>query len=291
MKRFLRVLPLLGALLSASPADAVQVGATFLTSAPTSVEVANWNTGWGASGITGWDYVGTMNGASGVYLGNDWVLTAAHVGVGPFTLGANTYSVVAGSTVSIMNPSGLADLTLFRIDTTAMAAPNLPSLTLATTAPIVFSAEHPGDSVVMIGYGGGAGKSWGMNTITDKDILVSADGFPYTTVDFQTAYGTTTAGASSVTNDAQLVGGDSGGADFVYDSATGRWLLAGINEARDPETNDAYMVQLSEYAPQIKQTVPALPPSGVAASFFLIMGLAVRALPKKRAGSVSSVVS
>src|SRR5262249_11495973 len=45
---------------------------------------------------TGWDYVGTIVGGSGVFLGNYagsyWVLTAGHVGAGTFTLGGMTYA-------------------------------------------------------------------------------------------------------------------------------------------------------------------------------------------------------
>ncbi len=63
--------------------------------------------------------------------------------------------------------------------------------------------------------------------------------------------------ASSATNNYQLVGRDSGGGDFTYNSSTGAWILAGINEAID-QNNDSYMVQMSAYASQIN-TVTAVP--------------------------------
>src|SRR5437773_2137455 len=46
-----------------------------------------------------WDHVGTIGGATGVYLGSfgggSWVITANHVGVGDFTLGGTTYAPIA----------------------------------------------------------------------------------------------------------------------------------------------------------------------------------------------------
>ena len=45
----------------------------------------------------GFDNVGSVNGLSGVYLGNGWVLTAGHVGSGPMVFGGVTYSPGPGS--------------------------------------------------------------------------------------------------------------------------------------------------------------------------------------------------
>jgi hypothetical protein len=39
----------------------------------------------------GWSYVGQLNGASCVYLGNGWVLTAGHVGEGTVSLNGTAY--------------------------------------------------------------------------------------------------------------------------------------------------------------------------------------------------------
>ena len=275
-KRFLVTLILLFLLLG-SPARAILVGSsTYNTAAPTGSDIANWSTGWGAVGVTGWDYVGTVNGASGVYLGNNWVLTAAHVGAGNFTLGSTSYAVVG--TPQLI---GSADLTLFQIST----APNLPSLTIATTAPVVFSRNNSGSSVAMIGYGGGNGKTWGVNTVTanNQPISVSVGTPPNQTnygptTDFETAYGTTTHGSSSVTNNAQLVLYDSGGGDFVYNSATSNWTLAGINEANNPISSnpgfyDSYMVQLSSYATQIDAVIAVPEPSVFALAVFTLFSM------------------
>src|ERR1700734_1830127 len=71
-----------------SPIRAVEMNGNYDTTAPTDSDISGWDSGGGASGVTGWDYVGTVNDASGVYLGNGWVLTAGHVGAGTFVLGS-----------------------------------------------------------------------------------------------------------------------------------------------------------------------------------------------------------
>jgi hypothetical protein len=215
--------------------------------------------------------VGSVNGASGVYLGNCWVLTAGHVGIGDFVL-SGTYSAVAGSEKTITDANGLADFSLFQIS----SSPALPDLAIASATPVPFSSSDAGTPVVMLGYGGGQGKTWGMNTVTDVNLLVQIDGLPFTTVDFETQLGTITAGFSSVTNLTQLVSGDSGGGDFYYDASTGSWKLAGINEAID-EFSNSYMVDLSNYTSRIYDITGVPEPTtwvliGMGGILFLVRG-------------------
>jgi hypothetical protein len=67
------------------------------------------------------NFVGQLNGASGVLIGSDMVLTAKHVGAGDFTLpGFGTFGVVANSAVSDPN----SDLTLFRINVGSLVLPH-----------------------------------------------------------------------------------------------------------------------------------------------------------------------
>lgn len=106
-------------------------------------------TSTGAGG--GWNYVGGLdsNGATGVYLGayggGNWVLTAAHVGAGNFTLSGTTYNAVPGSAVQLQNPDHtLTDLVVFRISTAPSAI--TANLALRTSAT-------PPSNVTMIGYG------------------------------------------------------------------------------------------------------------------------------------------
>jgi len=259
MKRFLCAILGIFLCLPASAwavANITASGTTYQTTQPTG---SDWTNGWattvGTTGITGWNYVGTINGASGVYLGDGWVLTAAHVSpsIGStFTLSNIHY------TVSAVSAFGTPDLVLFKISTIS----SLPSLTLTGTQSLLtaFSAQNAGSSVVMLGYGGGS-ESWGVNTVTalDQTVVIA----PHTTTDFQTALGTTTFGfghnRTSITNTAQVVGGDSGGADFYFDADTGKWVLVGINEVAYTYTGTgAYaasgMVDLSQYADQISTT-------------------------------------
>ncbi len=228
-------------MLSIAPALAVSSGSGTVTTPPT---VTNWSTGWGETTATGWDYVGTVGGGSGVYLGNNWVITAGHIGAHDFLLDGVTYSLVSGSVHTFSTTIGAttypADLVLFQIST----APLLPSLTISSQSPVLLSPNP----VVMIGNGGG--KSWGANTVTAKNQAVGVSG--YVTADFSTAYGTHTYGATTVTNDAHVVNGDSGGAGFIYHSATQRWELSGLLEAIDLNTNDSYLDQLSYYSSDIR---------------------------------------
>ncbi len=87
----------------------------------------------------GFDYVGRVNGSTGVYLGNGWVLTANHVGAGTFFLDGSSYAFNGVDSHQI----GGADLRLFRLS----SDPGLPLLKIATSNPSI------GDEVVMIGSG------------------------------------------------------------------------------------------------------------------------------------------
>ncbi len=247
----------------ATPVLAVEVGSSYQTTAPTDTDIANWDAGWGQSGITGWNYVGEINsGASATYLGNGWVLTAGHAGSGNFNLDGNTYAEIAGSAQTI----GTADLSLFQINTTATNGTqlSLPALTLSTSDPAYFYGTG-GSQVVILGYGGSSpdgNESWGVNTVTQTNDSVALPGTSYVSNDFLTVGGTTTISGHSVTNSAQLVAGDSGGGDFIRNPATGLWQLAGINEAvgTTPQGQQlsAY-VQLDSYAPQIEAVISPVP--------------------------------
>jgi hypothetical protein len=146
--------------------------------------------------------------------------------------------MVAGSAVGIADSNGTADLTLFRVT----QGPTLPSLIIPSSAPAEFS-----DPVAIIGLGGGHGESWGLNTVTYTGIPTTYNS--YDSIDFDTIYGAT---SSTGTNDAVLIGGDSGGGDFVFGSSS-EWTLAGINE--QVGGNNSYMVQLSNYEPEIEQII------------------------------------
>jgi hypothetical protein len=97
----------------------------------------------------GWSNVGVTNGATVIYLGDRWVITAAHVGIGSVTFpGIGTYTEEAGSLYRPSNPTGLGltplcDLGLFRLS----EEPPLPPLAISPSTPRI------GQEVVFVGNG------------------------------------------------------------------------------------------------------------------------------------------
>jgi len=260
------------------PVKAIENGtnSTYNTTAPTGTNNADWTTGWGNGSVTGWNYVGTVavsgGYASGVYLGNGWVLTAGHVGAGNFQLGGPTGPIYDAAGPGQGLHGSTADVWLFQIS----SSPSLPSLNIATSPPTAFSFLQAGSSVAMLGYGEAGGgtttEAWGLNTVTQASETVDIQNTNFSSTDFETAYGTTTSGLSSVINDYYLNSGDSGGGDFIYNSSLGEWQLAGINEALD-DNNDSFMIQLSSYESQIGAITGVPEPSPVA--FFGLGALAL----------------
>ena len=196
-------------------------------------------------------YVGQVSGASGTYLRNGYVLTAAHVPAGNFTLGGTTY-LFDGTTQTF----GTADLRIFHLT----IAPNLPALTISATPPTALSPVSAGTQVEIVGYGGNPSETFGINTVTqiNRVTTVTVGANTYTSTDFATAYGTTTAGPNSATNTSVVVTGDSGGGDFA--GTPGTYALVGINEAVDG-SNNSYFVQLSTYKTQIDAATAVPEPS------------------------------
>lgn len=228
------------------------------------------------AGFFGWDYVGEVNGGSGTYLGNGWVITASHVGAGDFILEGVTYPWILGSEIRLeTNASTLADLVVFSI----YPYPPLPLLDLRTTPPPV------GESLVMIGCGrdrGGAtsfdpngpfppppeeifgwswagttSKRWGTNQMTSLTTgLISG------TVSFYTEFD-----EGEVLPEAQAAEGDSGGAVFSINA--GGTELAGIIFAVGPTpgqpsnsslfTNLTFVARAEWYRDEILSIV-SLPP-------------------------------
>jgi hypothetical protein len=96
------------------------------------------------------DDPGWLNvGDRGIYLGNQWVLTANHVGAGTTVFpGVGTFAAVSGSSVRLQNPMGQGltmdtDLLLYRL----ASDPGLPTLSIASATPA------PGELLTLIGDG------------------------------------------------------------------------------------------------------------------------------------------
>jgi len=204
----------------------------------------------------GFANVGKRGSATAIYLGNRYVITANHVGVGSVVLGGVTYAAEPGTTMRLDNPAGMGltsktDVKLFRLATD----PGLPSLSVTTTAPSV------GADFIMIGQGYNrqvAQTFWDVDTALDPDLwsetAIEADaevkGYKTNTAGRAIRWGenemeggiTVNLGShgdvlslytkfdeAGMTHEAQAANGDSGGAVFWKDGAD--WKLAGLMNA------------------------------------------------------------
>jgi hypothetical protein len=244
----------------------------------------NTNAPSGPNGDLGWNYVGMVNGASGVYLGAyggaNWVLTANHVGFGNFSLDGTTYSAINGSGRQI----GSIDLYAYQITVGQGTGLSLLSnLTLAGTSPAT------GETLTMIGNGKNRDPSrtyWAVNTSSTPwtwnessppfynasgyELLSSsskrwgsnlADGVVTvnSTSMIQTAFD-----QSGTANEAQGAIGDSGGGVFAINN--GSYQLAGIinsvtrfsgqTENTAVFGNRTYSIDVASYRSAILNSVP-----------------------------------
>ncbi|MFM8655832.1 MAG: trypsin-like serine protease [Chthoniobacterales bacterium] len=241
----------------------------------------------------GWANVGYINGASGIYLGAGWVLTAAHVGAGNISFSGISYSPLAGSSIVLTNSTigrtTNTDLLMFQLASTPAG---LGPLTLASSAPTL------GTGVTMIGAGRDRGAftkwnvntnttpwtwtetssqtpnaagyqtleansmRWGTNTVSTNNLWVSVANGSRDVTSFVTTFTDTV----SASDEAQAVLGDSGGA--VFTKKESGWELSGAifavgGYSGQPSAatnaifgNVTYSADLSYYAPQILSIVP-----------------------------------
>lgn len=250
------------------------------------------------SGLTQWNNVALVNGSTGVYVGNGWMLTAYHVGVGTATFPDNSVYSPDGTSVRLHNPdNSLTDLLMFHLSTVPVG---LSALTIASSTPATNT------SVYMIGNGRNREATltqWDVNTATNPDTWTvstsppsDASGYLYAagnslrwgtnTIDgtnlVDAGFGTVhalRADFSNVAGEGQLVDNDSGGAMFLTNGT-----LAGTLDARGiydgQPTNSAvfgnlsYAADLSVYRSEIMSTVPE--PSMIMAAVTVGMAVIIR---------------
>ncbi len=250
----------------------------------------------------GFANVGALGELTGVYIGNRWVLTAAHVGGGDIVLNGRTYSMNPGTGTQLENPaapgkSKYTDLYAYQLTDD----PGLPWLNIASVA------SGSGAAVTMIGNGLNRGdyRTWLVNTNTGTNPWVwtedssnpNAAGYAWGTghaIRWGTnvVTGTTWANAGSgdavsayttfdwfndYSSECQAAYGDSGGAVFRKNGTS--WQLAGITlgvadySGQPANTavygNNTFFADLSVYRDQIV-TITAVPEPGT-------VGLAVAA--------------
>jgi hypothetical protein len=225
-----------------------------------------------------WNYVaevGTDN-ASAVYLGNDYLITANHVGLsGPITLDGTTFSI-DNSFAAVQ--VGSSDLKIFKIT----GDPGLTALALASSTDVVTN-----QAATMIGWGEGKGSiitssgsnvgwNWAGGTYAERwgtNLTLSTLALGDSSILLQTAFNPSlgpNAAAGSL--------GDSGSGLFEF--LDGQWKLAGITVGVDtsgasyyadsPQTDNpdntsgmdyTYEVDINQYLPQINAIV-AVPEPG-----------------------------
>jgi len=246
----------------------------------------------------GFANVGSRAGASAVYLGDGWVLTATHVGGGPTYFNNILYDVVPNSAVQLTNPTGVGytpytDLTLYQL----IGRPDLPSVSIESLAPAV------GWNVIMIGRGRDRApdltywnSSWAVQSgpstysgylwSSSQSMRWATNVISYVgltrgvNTNSEASFATTFTGNTPY--DGQGATGDSGGGVFHKD-ADGSWQLAGImfsislNVGQPASTaafgNMTYIADLSAYRNQILTVINANhAPSGASQTVTTLQG-------------------
>jgi hypothetical protein len=237
----------------------------------------------------GWANVGAMSGASCVYLGGGWVISASHVTLSSVTFGNSSYAPISSSYTRLYEPntpSQAVDLAMFRLQTVPTG---LSALTVSSTEP------SAGAQIDAIGYGlnrapnetfwdadwnvvsgsvlggnagyywgNGATKRWGTNNLIGQASVDDQHGITDT---WETVFN-----SSGSDNEMQAAVGDSGGG--VFYKRGNSWELAGIMLAVDsyygqPGStavfgNPTYFADLSVYSGEIAQVMTVPEPSMLA---------------------------
>ena len=198
-----------------------------------------------------WGHVYNYKGSSGVAVGGNWLLTAAHVaddgGTGTLSIGGNDYTQLE------IVYHGSADLALVRYDKT------FPGYYPLYTDSLLPQGAAPLLSVLMVGFGttgsvfsdywtdSGSGqgtKRWGSQQI-DRTVNEGSKFY----MDFD---------SGSTTHEAGVGIGDSGGGIFYNDG--GIWKLAGINVNRmgsdGGQWSRSVALSMPVYASWVTQTIP-----------------------------------
>jgi hypothetical protein len=220
-----------------------------------------------------WGNVGGVNGASAIYVGAGWVLTASHVGGGNAEFGGVIYPW-EGSYTRLTNSDGtFTDLIVFHVQT----LPPLPRIPLVSAAPsassqvdlmgtgcIAGSAETNIGSYTGFYWSARGAKSWGNNQVNAGGTTTVNAGYGNVTV-----FSTTFSSTGQTSDEAQAAAGDSGGGVFQKSGST--WQLVGMLDlvsAYPGQTNATavygnvtYCANIATYRSQIAAALAGTVPS------------------------------
>jgi hypothetical protein len=188
-----------------------------------------------------WQYVARLDiggsaDASGVYLGNNFILTANHV-----NLNATSTAQLNGQTFAIDTSFaavqiGGADIKLFKI----LGTPGLSALPLMTV-----DDNDKNKDCTIIGWGVGKGSEvadQGWNWNLAENPRIERWGLNHTRPTYYTdgslSYLTTEFNSTGGADEAAVTLGDSGGGLFI--NVSGTWKLAGITSATDTLNQSLY---------------------------------------------------
>ncbi len=176
----------------------------------------------------GFNRVGVVNGLSGVYFRNGWVLTANHVGEGAIVLAGTSYAAIPGSTVRFTNPNSTkADLIAFKLATrpalSDVAITDTPA-TLNTLITVIGNGADRGTATSWMSVSGwqwlgSHTMRWGTNRISKINETV------FDTRTFRITFDQIS-NPPAGQHEADIVTGDSGGGAFT--GSGGSAELAGI---------------------------------------------------------------
>lgn len=219
-----------------------------------------------------WANIGRVNGSSGIYIAAGWVLTAAHVGAGDFTLGTITLPY-DGISHRLTNFDGtVTDMILFHVSQTAP----VPSLPLASSPPaissvvdfigtgyIASSGPMPIGSYTGFTWASTSTSSWGNNKVALINYVYNA-GFGNVTL-FSTEFDAT----GQTSDECQATVGDSGSGVFQKSGAV--WQLVGMTDLISAEPNQpantsvygnsTFAAQISTYRSQMLGWLGSIPPT------------------------------
>jgi hypothetical protein len=274
--------------------------AIILLGGPSSANETNPGTGLPWQNVVAMQDSSSNTLGSGVYLGNQFVLTAAHVSGSQINISGQTFVVDTafntGGYVNGIQQVGSADLKLIRLSLN-------PADTVAGLVTIQLNAGNSdlNRSSVAVGYGRGNGaetvgqswgwdgtsgvKRWGTNTTTLG--VYSIPSAPYTSTAIETVFNE---GAGA--NEFALALADSGSGLFFQQA--GIWYLSGIGAYvetfgqsfyANSDPDSSYFIRMATYKSAIDSMV-AIPEPGTITLLGLSLGIVIVFFKRKHEHSV-----